>query len=70
MQFLVDFGDVVQVDGLVEQHLVEWQRETAVQVVAVEDGQSHDAADEVEVRQMFLHTNDEHVRVKGLYFFK
>ncbi len=54
MQLGVHLGDVVQVDGLVEQHLVEGQREAAVQVVAVEDGQAHDPTHKVKVRQVFL----------------
>lgn len=50
----VHVGDVLEGDGLVEQHLVEGQREAAVEVVPVEHGQPDDAPDKVEVGQVLL----------------
>jgi hypothetical protein len=50
----VDAFDVVQSDGLVQEHLVERRSEAAVNIVAVKDSHSDDAADKVKVAQMVL----------------
>ena len=56
MKLGIDALDIVQIDGLVEEHLVEWRSEPAVNVVTVEYGNTDDAADEIEVTEMiFIH---------------
>ena len=56
MKLGIDALDIVQIDGLVEEHLVEWRGEPAVNVVTVEYGNTDDAADEIEVTEMiFIH---------------
>ena len=56
VQLGIDTLDIVQIDGLVEEHLVEWRGEAAVDVVTVEDGNANDAADKVKIAQMvFIH---------------
>ena len=56
VQLGIDALDIVQVNGLVEEHLVERRREAAVDVVAVEDGNGNDAANEIKVAQViFVH---------------
>lgn len=54
VQVRVNDLDVVQVDGLPQEHLVERQRKAAVYVVAMEHCQPDDASHEMEVRQVFL----------------
>lgn len=54
MKLGVHVRNVLESDGLVEQHLVERQCETAVQVVPVEHGQPDDPSDKVEVGQVLL----------------
>ena len=54
MQFWIDVGNVVQGDGLVEEHFVEGQRETAIQMVSVKDSKAHYPSDKVEVGQVLL----------------
>ena len=49
VQLGVNLRDVVQVDGFVQQHLVERQRKPSVQVVTVKDSQAHDASHEMKV---------------------
>ena len=55
MQVRINVSNVVQNDGLIEQHLVEWQGEATVEMVTVEDGQTHYPTDKVEVGQVLLH---------------
>ena len=56
MKLGIDTLDIVQINGLVEEHLVEWRGEPAVDVVTVEDGNSNDAADKVKIAEMiFIH---------------
>ena len=56
VQLGIDALDIVEVDGFVEEHLVEGCREPAVDVVTVEDGNADDAADKVKIAQMvFIH---------------
>ena len=50
----IDTLEIIECDRLGEELLVEGQREAAVQVVAVEDGDADDPAHEVEVRQVVL----------------
>lgn len=52
VQVRVDALDVVQADGLVQEHLVKGHGEPPVDVVAVEDGHPDDAPHEVEVGQV------------------
>lgn len=54
VQLGIDALDVVQVNGLVEEHLVERGREAAVDVMAVEDGNGNDAANEIKVAQVIF----------------
>lgn len=54
LQLRVDGLDVLQRDGLVEQHLVEGQRETTVDVVAVEHRQPDHTPNKVEVGEVLL----------------
>jgi hypothetical protein len=55
MQVWINMSDVVQNDGLVKQHLVEWEGEATVEMVTVEDGQTHYPSDKVEVGQVLLY---------------
>lgn len=55
MQVRINVSDVVQNDGLVEQHLIEWQSETTVEMVTMEDGQTHYSTDKVEIGQVLLY---------------
>ena len=55
MQVWINVSDVVQNNGFIEQHLVEWQSEATVEMMTVEAGQTHDSTDKVEVGQVLLH---------------
>ena len=55
MQVWINVSNVIQNNGFVEQHLVEGQCETTVEMVTVEDGQTHDPTDKVEVGQVLLY---------------
>ena len=52
-------GNVVQGDGLVEEHFVEGQRETAIQMVSVKDSKAHYPSDKVEVGQVLTRKEKE-----------
>ena len=52
VQFGIDPLDVVEVDRLVEQHLVEGHCKAAVDVVTVKNGHADDPANKVEVGKM------------------
>ena len=54
MQLWVDALNILQGNGLIEEHAVERHGETSVNVVAMEYCYSYHSAHKVEVRQMLL----------------
>ena len=64
VEIWIDVSNIVQRDWLAKEHLVKGQRESSIQVMAVKNGQAHDAPDKVEVGQVFLRICGQAVIIK------